>query len=282
GLTTPVSAAVAAGLAAPESRGRVLALVFMGITIAGVLGVPAGSWIAYTYGWRVAFHLVGGLATAFAVVIWLLVPAGLRFQPVRLADLRTALVDGRLMLAIGFTAIFLGAIYVPYTYLAPLLEERMGLGRNGVTAALVVCGLGAVAGNFAGGWLSDRLGPFRTLRALTLGQVAIMPLLSLLPMPLGLAMMLFFVWNGVGFAFNSSQQVRLVALAGAQAPVALALNAACIYVGAALGAALGGRVVAGAGLSALGVAGGITALLAVAAILASQRLTPVDRASPRP
>lgn len=280
-MTTPVAAAVAAGLAPPESRGKVLAMVFLGLTLAQVMGVPAGSWIAYTYGWRVAFGLVAVLAVAFAVVIWVRVPAGLRFQPVRLADLASVLGNGRLMLAITFTAVFLGAIYVPFTYLAPLLEDRMALGRNGVTAALVVCGLGAVAGNLAGGWIADRFGAFRTLLGFACLQVAIMPLLSLLPIPLGLAMGLFFVWNACGYGFTAGQQMRLVTLAGSQAPVALALNAACIYVGAAIGATLGGWVLAGAGLQALGVAGGTMALVAVGWIIASQRLSPVDSTAAR-
>ncbi len=282
GLTTPVGAAVAAGLAPPGDRGKVLAQVFLGLTLAGVFGVPAGSWIAYTYGWRSAFAVVAVLAGISAAVLWLRIPAGLSFQPVRLSDLGSVLRSGRLMLAIGFTALFLGAIYVPFTYLAPLLEDRMGLGRDGVTLVLMVCGLGAVVGNLAFGWLSDRIGPFRTLLALACGQVAVMPLLSFLPVPLTLALLLFLVWNAIGFGFNAAQQLRLVKMAGSQAPVALALNAACIYVGAAVGAVIGGRVVAVAGLGALGLAGGLTCLAAVAAILLSNRLSPVDTGPVRP
>ncbi|TFL19065.1 MFS transporter [Jannaschia formosa] len=279
GLTTPVAAAVAAALAAPEARGRVLAFVFMGLTVAQVLGVPAGSWIAYTFGWRAAFWVVAALCLLATVAIWRIVPAGLAFQRVTLGDLGSVLANGRLMLAISFTAIFLGAIYVPFTYLAPLLETRMGLDRNGVTAALAVCGLGAVAGNLLGGALSDRLGPFRTLLMLSCLQVAVMPLLSLLPLPLPWAVALFFGWNAAGYAFMAGQQTRLVALAGAQAPVALSLNAACIYGGAAIGAAIGGAVVSEAGLSALGVAGGAGAILAIVTILVSHRLTPVRNAT---
>ncbi|MEL7183516.1 MAG: MFS transporter [Pseudomonadota bacterium] len=276
GITTPVIAAIVAALAAPAERGRLLALVFMGLTVAQVLGVPAGSWLAYTYGWRAAFAFVAVLALLFAIIIWVRVPAGLRFQPVTLSDLGQVLRNGPLMLAIFYTALFLGAIFVPFTYLAPLLEDRMGLSRDGVTAALVVCGLGAVVGNLAGGWLSDRLGPFRTLLGLAVAQVAVMPVLSLLPLPMGAAFGLFFVWNAAGYAFGAGQQVRLVLLAGAQAPVALALNAACIYVGAALGAALGGAVIGVWDLGALGVAGGVAVLSAIAALLWSQRLSPVD------
>ena len=281
GLTTPVVAAVAAGLAPPERRGQVLATVFAGLTVAMVLGVPAGSWLAYTLGWRSAFGVVAALGAGMTALLWARVPAGLRFQAVRMADLGRVLGDGPLVVAILFTATFLGAIYVPFTYLAPLLETRMGLGRDGVTAALAVCGLGAVVGNLAGGWLADRFGPGRTLWALLAAQVALMPLLSLLPMPLALAMALFLVWNAAGFAFMASQQLRLIALAGPRTPVAIALNAACIYLGAAFGAALGGAVVAGAGLGAVGVAGGLAAVLAAGNLLLSRRLSPfpVDRAA---
>lgn len=282
GITTPVMAAVAAGLAPPERRGKVLATVFAGLTVAMVVGVPAGSWVAYTFGWRAAFWIVAGLALAMTAALWLLVPAGLRFQTVRLADLGHVLADGRLVLAIAFTATFLGAIYVPFTYLAPLLETRMALGRDGVTAALAVCGLGAVIGNLIGGALADRLGPARTMGCLLAVQVALMPLLSLLPMPLWLAMALLLAWNAAGFAFMAGQQLRLITLAGPRAPVAIALNAACIYLGAAYGAALGGLVVEQAGLGAVGVAGGLAALVAVGNLAWSLRLSPAVDSRARP
>ncbi|WP_141134323.1 MFS transporter [Jannaschia aquimarina] len=279
GMSTPVTAAVAAGLAPPEKRASVLAMVFFGLTLAQVLGVPAGSWVAYAFGWRAAFWLVTGLAVLAAVALWLRVPAGLRFQAVTLRDLGEVLSDGRLMLAILFTASFLGAIYVPYTYLSPLLEETMGLGRDGVTIALAIYGCGAVAGNLAGGVLADRLGPGRTLTLLAISQIPLMALISTLPWGLPSALTLFVVWALFGWSFIAGQQARLVGLAGARAPVALALNAAAIYVGAAVGAALGGWVVAAFGLRAVGLGGAVAALVAVVHIALSLRHPPVDRRS---
>ncbi|MEM8849699.1 MAG: MFS transporter [Pseudomonadota bacterium] len=272
GITTPVAAATVAALAPPEARGKMLALVFLGLTIAQVMGVPFGSWIAYTYGWRTAFWLVAGLAIAVAATVWIRVPKGLTFQPVRLADLGAVLADPKLMLAILFTATFLGAIYIPFTYMAPLLEQTMGLGRDGVTVALVIAGLGAVAGNLAGGVLADRLGPIRTLIVLALSQVALMPLLSSLPLPFVLLYSLIFIWNAAGYGFNAAQQLRLVGKAGPRAPVALSLHAASIYLGAAIGSAIGGWVIAGYGVWAVGVGGGLAALVAVTHLLASHWL----------
>ncbi|MEL7092077.1 MAG: MFS transporter, partial [Pseudomonadota bacterium] len=87
GMFTPVAAAVAAALYPAERRARVLAAVFFGLTLAQVLGVPVGAWVAYSFGWRWAFWVVVALALPALVVIWLCVPRGLSFQPVTLVDL---------------------------------------------------------------------------------------------------------------------------------------------------------------------------------------------------
>ena len=271
GLFTPVAAAVAAGLSPPEARGRALAAVFFGLTLAQVLGVPAGSWVAYTFGWRVAFWIVLVLAMAGLWLVWHRVPAGLGFRPVSLGDLGRTLHDGPVMLAVLFTASFLGGIYVVYTFLAPMLEATMGFGRDGITAVLLVFGAGAVVGNVLGGWLADRIGPVRTLAFLCLGQIVLMPVFSALPLPVWALFTLGALWSVFGWSFMAAQQVRLLAVAGDRAPVVLALNAAAIYVGAAAGSALGGVVLDRAGLSALGAVGGVVALGALGHILWSHR-----------
>ncbi|KAG1715233.1 Purine efflux pump PbuE [Nymphon striatum] len=166
GMFTPIAAAVAAGLSAPEARGRALAAVFFGLTLAQVLGVPAGSWLAYTFGWRVAFFVVVALAVPCIWLIWTFIPSGLSFQAVSLRDLGRTLRNGPIMLAVMITASFLSGIYVVYTYMSPLLSGTMGFGRDGITAALLVFGCGAVIGNLVGGRVSDRIGPIRTLTIL--------------------------------------------------------------------------------------------------------------------
>jgi DHA1 family inner membrane transport protein len=273
GITTPVGAAVVAGVVAPEKRARSLAAVFFGLTLAQVVGVPAGSFIAYTFGWRIAFGVVALIALPCLWLIWTRVPRGLQFQPVGLRDLAAVLRNGPVMLAVAFTAVFLGAIYVPFTYIAPLMETVMGYGRNGISAVLLAFGLSAVVGNLLGGILSDRIGPTPTLVALACSQVVMMPLLSLLPMAGWMVFSLVFVWGVCGWSFTAPQQARVIGLRPEQAPVVLSLNAAAIYVGAAAGSAIGGAVVAGYGPIALGLAGAVTALLAVANILISKRIS---------
>lgn len=271
GLFTPVAATVAAGVSPVETRGRALAAVFFGLTLAQVLGVPVGSWVAYTYGWRLAFWIVLVLAMLGLWLVWHRVPAGLAFRPVGMSDLGHALTDGVIMLAVLFTATFLGAVYVVFTYLSPLLENIMGFGRDGVTLALFMVGVGAVAGNLFGGWLTDRIGPVPSLALLSFGQIVLMPAFSALPFHPALVMVLVALWSACGWSFMAAQQVRLLSLAADKVPVVLALNASAIYIGAALGSALGGLLIAGLGLGFLGAGGGVIALLALAHILASHR-----------
>lgn len=273
GITTPVTAAIVAGVVSPERRARSLASVFFGLTLAQVIGVPAGSFIAFTFGWRFAFLIVAIIALPCLFAIWTRVPRGLRFQPVGLRDLGAVLTDGPIMLAICFTATFLGAIYVPFTFLAPLLEEVMGYGRNGISAVLLCFGIAAVVGNLLGGALSDRIGPTRTLMFLALTQVIAMPLLSALPMAGWMLFSLVFMWSTFGWSVTAPQQARIIGLRPERAPVVLSLNAAAIYLGAALGSAIGGTVVAGYGLIALGIAGGVGAVIAVGNIALSAKIS---------
>lgn len=272
GLVTPVSAAVAANLAAPERRARALASVFFGLTLAQVLGVPVGSWIAYTFGWRWAFAIVALLAFPITALIWTRIPAGLSVPPVTLRDLGRTLRNLRHLLAVSFTSVFLGAIYVIYTYLAPLLTTQMGFGRDGIALILLIFGFGAVFGNLAGGQMTDRIGATRTLLILALSQAAIMPWFTALPLPiLGLAALML-SWSMFGWAFMAAQQVRLIALDPNSVSVLLALNAAAIYVGSAVGALVGGFVIGAYGLGALGWFGSAGAIAAALVLGLSNRL----------
>ena len=274
GIFTPVAAAVAATLYPEAQRAKVLASVFFGLTLSQVVGVPFGSWISYTFGWRWAFWMVVCFSLPLTLLIWRRVPAGLTFQPVSLSDLGRVLAQGRMMLATAFTASFLGSMYVVYTYVAPLLSQTMGYGRDGVSFILLMFGIGAVGGNILGGFLADRFGWRVTLIGLCVCQIAIMPLFSALPMSdLALALIAL-CWSVSGWAFMAGQQTRLIGAAGPQAPVVLALNAAAIYIGAAAGTAMGGLVIAGFGISAVGVAGGMAAAFALLHLLLSLRLPP--------
>jgi predicted MFS family arabinose efflux permease len=192
---------------------------------------------------------------------------------VRLGDLGRTLANLPSMIAVLFTATFLGAIYTLFTYFTPLMEAKMGFGRNMISLSLVVFGVGAVLGNWLGGRLTVWLGPVRTLLLLACAQVLLMAAFSLMPLPLPVFFVLVLVWSVFGWSFMAPQQTRLVGLSPQTAPVLLSLNAAAVYIGAALGSAAGGVIIARFGIEALGLASGGAALLAIAHIVLSRRLS---------
>ncbi|MDK3020332.1 MFS transporter [Pseudodonghicola flavimaris] len=267
GMVTPVAAAVAAGLSPPGKQGAALSMVFLGFSLSQVIGVPLGSFLAYTFGWRIAFALVVALAVPCAVLIWVRVPAGLHFAPVGLPDLMRVVGNWRLMLAVSFTTLFLSGSYVVFTYLAPLLSETMGFARNGITAVLTLSGLGAVAGSLMGGKLTDRIGAQQTLVLLCLAQMAVTPMFSTLPLPVFAVMALPVLWSLFGWSFMPAQQVRLIIASPQNANVLLALNAGAVYLGAAAGSAIGGALIERSGLWALGLGGGACVCAALAVLL---------------
>ena len=272
GVVTPVAAAVAAASAAPERRGKALAATFFGMTLAQVVGVPAGTWLGYAFGWPVAFWAASALALLTAVAVYWLTPRDAPFQPATLCALASALFDWRGLSAIFFTATFLGSIYVVYTYMGPLLEARMSYDGDGISLTFLVFGLGAVVGNLLGGAMTDRLGANRWLMIVALTHIGFLPVYSLLPLGGAVFFVFVFVSSTLGWSFMAAQQTRLVTMAPARQGVTLALNASSIYIGAAMGAAAGGATIAVWGLGALGWAAGVGALIAVANLFVSYRL----------
>ena len=267
-MVTPVGAAIAVAKSAPERRGAALAFVILGLTLAQVGGIPVGSFLGYTAGWRATFWMVAGIALlALAGILWR-VPR-IQTPVTTLASLGRTLISPVLMPSILVTASMMGAAWILFTYFAPLLEDRMGYGRNGVTGLLVVFGAGAVIGNMLGGRISDRIGPARALIFITIGLIAIVPLYSLLPMPDVALAALTFIWGIVGWAFMAPQQSRIVSLDPPSQNVSLSLNASAIYVGAAIGSAVGGAIIDGLGFVALGWATGLALVAVLGHILLS-------------
>jgi MFS transporter, DHA1 family, inner membrane transport protein len=273
-IFTPVAASVAVALSAPEERGKSLSLVFGGLTLAQVAGVPLGAWLAYRHGWASAFWASAALAVAGLAALHLRMPAAVPFQGASLAAIASTLRDLRTAIAIAFTATFIAAIYLVFTFFGPLFEASLGTGAEIRTAYLVLFGIGAVIGNFAGGYLTDRVGSVRTLALLCLGQAAIMPLFSVIPWDAAALAVIVGVWSAFGWSFMAPQQARLVALAPRSQALVLALNAAMLYVGIAAGSGISAAVMNHFGLAALGIAGGFGALLALAHLSLSRALSP--------
>ena len=268
-LFTPLAAGLAVAISPPEQRGRALAKVFGGVTLAQVVGVPLGAWLAYRFGWHSTFWTVAGLSALCALVLVRAIPSNVQFQATNITAILGALRNGRLMFAVTITATIMTAVYIVFTYFGPLIEASAGSNPETRTFYLVLFGLGAVTGNYIGGYLSDRIGPRNTLLIVCVAQILIMPLFSIMPWNPVLFAVLVSVWSTFAWSFMAPQQSRLVAIAPHLQALALALNAAMIYVGIAVGSGISGRLMDWHGMSALGIAGGLAAAVAMVHLLAS-------------
>lgn len=274
GLVTPVAAAIGASLVPPQQRGQALALVFGGFTVAQAFGVPLGSWLGYAFGWRAAFALVAVLSVVGTFVLGFAAPRGLKAPPSSLATLGQVIGTPHLLSAASLTAWFFGAIYCLYTFLAPFMETRFGVGREGITLVLVVFGLCAIVGNALGGFATDRFGFAAMVAGVSIGQAILLPVITLVHLPFAPTLIVIGLWSIVSFAFMAAQQARMVATDPSRAPTLLALHAAFIYLGSAVGAYVGGLTLKAGGYGGLGPAGALLALIGIGSILLTPALRP--------
>ncbi|MFN8828790.1 MAG: MFS transporter [Labrys sp. (in: a-proteobacteria)] len=272
GLFTPGAAAVAIATVAPERRARALSVVFAGLTLAQVFGVPLGSWAGYTFGFATTFWGIAVLSIMAAVLVFVSVPRDLAFQPASLGQLGRTIATPRLLLPVLFTTTIMAAVYVVYTFLGPLIEGRYGFGRDGVTAYLTLFGIAAVFGNFIGGFCADRFGPSRTLIGICLLQILFLPTVALAPVGPAAMGVLVTAWSLCGWSFMTPQQSRLVAIGSDRTPLMLSLNASAIYLGVAIGSAIGGMSLTAGGWTAVAVVACLVAGLALVHLIASDRL----------
>ncbi|MES3100550.1 MFS transporter [Sphingomonas faeni] len=271
GLYVPNANALAGSLVAPERRGRALAIVNGGITVAIAIGVPLGAFVGTHLGWRMTF--VGVAVLAGFALAFLSFQLSSDIEGARPATLRErfALIGNPGVLAtLATTTIWAVAAYTVYTYVAPFLAASAGLTSSQTGLMLMLLGASAVVGVTAGGIANDRFGA-RLVQAVTLPLMALafagLTVASLLLAPRAVLAMvpLVVLWGLSAWGFFPSQQDRLIRVTGVEhASVALSLNASFMYVGFSLGAVLGSLVISFTSIAWIGAAAAVCVVLAIA------------------
>lgn len=267
-LYTPQAAGTAALIVPAERRGSTIAYVFLGWSLAAAVGLPLITFIASRYGWRAAYGEIGVLGCLSFVLLLLRLPAGLQGVPVDLKTWREVGRDTTILLLLAITMLHMSGQFVIFTYMGPLLNKLTGAGPDAIGTVFALYGICGFLGVVIATRIVDTWGPYRTsllFTCLLLAGVAgwAIGAGTLAFMTCGVA-----IW-GLGFAStNSMQQVRLVAAAPSLASATVALNTSVLYIGQAVGSAIGGLLFARGLLHTLGfVAVGFVALALILVVL---------------
>ncbi len=277
GVFFSVGATIAADLVSEDRRASAIAMMFMGLTVAIVTGVPLGTLIGQNFGWRATFAAVAGLGVIAFAAIALLLPAHLRMAPpASIGDQVRVLGSGRLLIVFAMTALGYGGTFVTFTYLASVLQQITGFAESSVSVILVLYGVAIALGNIAGGRLANR-NPVRALAGLFVAQALVLALFSVTAPSPWLAVPTLAALGFLSFANVPGLQIYVVQLAQSVRPtavdVASALNIAAFNLGIAAGAWIGGLVVASPlGLGATPWVGAILVAVALLLTLWSGRL----------
>ncbi len=260
-----IGSIIAASLVAPGRQASAIAFMFSGLTLANLVGVPAGTWLAQAFNWRLVFWVIAGIGLLTIAAIALLVPPIEKGKSIALRTELRAFVDPQVLLVMGITVFGPAAFFTSITYIAPMMTRLAGFSDAGIAWLMVLFGLGLAVGNWIGGRFADR-SLFGTLFVTLAAQ--------------GIVLLVF--WTGVENPFIAGASVFLMAAFGfatvspiqklvmdrasqAGAPtMAASVNIGMFNLGNALGAWAGGATIAaGFGLVSPNWAGAILSFIAL-------------------
>lgn len=282
GLYVPNANALAGALAGAARRGRALAIVSGGMTIAIALGLPLGALVGHAWGWQATFLAVALMGmVAFAGILGG-VPrhGGGRPAVATIAERMGVVTQPQVRRLLAVTLFWSIGAYTSYPYIAPYLSTVLGFGEGAIGATVTLWGVFAAAGVLTGGILNDRLGANRVVVVALLmlaasfwlmaGATVLAPGVARWPVLLAVAVWGFSVW-----AFFPAQMARLIAAGQApQASIALSLNTSTMYLGFSIGSAIGAGILNTGQLWGIGLVAGLSEFIALFLITSYPRFPP--------
>jgi len=255
GVFFSIGSTIATSLVPKEKAASAIAIMFTGLTVALVTGVPLGTFIGQTLGWQATFLAVSLLGVIAFVGSLILVPKNIAGStPASLLTQVSVLKKPRLLLVYAMTTLGYGGSFIAFTYLAPILQEVSGFSASSVSLVMLVYGVSVAFGNIWGGKLADSKGPIRALQIVFALLALVLFVLTFTASNAWLAVATVLAWGAVAFGNVPGLQVYVVQQAERDAPqavdVASGLNIAAFNVGIAGGAWAGGLIVTQFGLLA--------------------------------
>ncbi|MDO6685019.1 MULTISPECIES: MFS transporter [unclassified Agarivorans] len=253
GVFFSIGSTIATGLVAKDKAASAIAIMFTGLTVALVTGVPLGTYIGQHFGWETTFLVVAILGLIALIGSALLVPNNLKQPPAtKLKDQLSVLTQPRLLLVYAITAIGYGGSFTAFTFLASILQDISGFNASAISLIMLVYGVSVAFGNIWGGKMADKMGPIKALSWIFLGLATVLMVFNFTAVNPIAAVATILVWGAFAFGNVPGLQVYVVKLAEQHTPnavdVASGLNIAAFNVGIALGAWGGGMIVAKVGV----------------------------------
>lgn len=284
GVFFSIGATIAASLVAKESAASAIAIMFTGLTVALVTGVPLGTWVGQIFGWRATFLIVAGLGFIALVGCVLLIPKNLEKAPAaRFSEQVKVLAQPRLLLVFLITILGYGGTFTAFTYLAPILQQQAGFSSTAVSLVMLVYGVSVAVGNIYGGKLADKKGAVSALTIIfTMLSLVLLALTFTMQSKVGVIITVV-LWGAFAFGNVPGLQVYVVQLAQQVSPkavdVASGFNIAAFNIGIALGSILGGQIVDSMSLQDTAWVGALISMMALIATRCSGHLDskPKDR-----
>ncbi len=274
-MFTPLAAGLAVAMVAPQQHGKALSLVFMGMGLSYVVGVPLGAWLALNHGWQSALWLMSGASAVVLLALAVGLPANVHAPGAQFSGITTVLRNADARNLLLTTLAYFTSIFTVFTYIGPVLTALVPMTGARLTLTIAMFGVAGVVGTLIGGAANDRFGARNTLAVM-------MPLLALMQMALpftaghaGAQLVVMMLWGGAGFSLMAPQQSQLISTVGAQGPLALSLNASMLYLGTALGAAVGGLALRWVDFAHLSWVGAPFAFVAAVLVLTSRQPGPM-------
>jgi len=269
GVFFSIGSTIATGLVPREKAASAIAIMFTGLTVALVTGVPLGTFIGQHFGWRETFLAVSVLGVVAFIGSAVFVPRHIAHTPpASLAQQAQVLVEPRLLLVYAKTAIGYGGTFIPFTFLASILTDISGFSAAAVGWVMLVYGVSVAVGNLWGGKLADRLGPIPALRIIFALLAAVLLVLQFAAPHPWLAVGTVLLWGAVAFGNVPGLQVYVVKQAERFTPqavdVASGLNIAAFNLGIAGAAWAGGLIVTHLGLQHTPWIGALVVLVSLA------------------
>ncbi|CCN38001.1 Uncharacterized MFS-type transporter ytbD [Vibrio nigripulchritudo SO65] len=253
GVFFSIGSTIATGLVSKDKAASAIAIMFGGLTVALVTGVPLGTYIGQEFGWRTTFLAVASLGAIAILAISFLIPRTIKNPPPsRISEQFNVITHPKLLLVYLTTALGYGGVFAAFTYLAPIMSDITGFEKETITWILLVYGISVAVGNIGGGKLADRIGPIPALKLIFLAMIAILVILQFAMYDQVSAFLIILVMGAFAFGNVPGLQVYVVQQAEKYVPNAVdtasGLNIAAFNVGIALGSIVGGLAVEHLGL----------------------------------